>query len=53
MSKETPKDDPREKTDWGSKSQSHEPWKGVQEKDQYDPEVKKPDLERWNDSKTH
>lgn len=52
MSKETPKDDPRQKTDWGSSKQTEEPWKGPPEKDQFDPKSK-PDLEKWKDSKTH
>jgi hypothetical protein len=53
MSKETPKDDPRQKTDWGSTSQTDNPWKGVPEKEQFDPKRDRPDLEKWNDSKTH
>jgi hypothetical protein len=52
MSKETPKDDPRQKTDWSTTKQTDEPWKGPPEKDQFDPK-EKPDLEKWNDSKTH
>ena len=28
MSRETPKDDPRQQTDWQSHKQSDEPWKG-------------------------
>jgi hypothetical protein len=52
MSKETPKDDPRQRTDWGSSKQTEEPWKGPPEKDQFDPQSK-PDLEKWNDTKTH
>jgi hypothetical protein len=34
MSKETPKDDPRQRTDWGSHSQTDKPWKGPPEKEQ-------------------
>jgi hypothetical protein len=34
MSKETPKNDPRERTDWGSASQTDKPWKGNPEKEQ-------------------
>jgi hypothetical protein len=28
MSKETPKTDPRERTDWGTSKQTDKPWKG-------------------------
>jgi hypothetical protein len=34
MSKETPVDDPRQQTDWGSHKQSDKPWKGNPEKEQ-------------------
>jgi hypothetical protein len=34
MSKETPKEDPREQSDQGSHSQTNEPWKGNPEKEQ-------------------
>jgi hypothetical protein len=34
MLKETPKDDPRERTDWGSDAQTDKPWKGNPEKEQ-------------------
>jgi hypothetical protein len=53
MSKETPKDDPRQQTDWGSKSQTDKPWKGNPEKEQRSDDRRKPDLERWHESKTH
>jgi hypothetical protein len=53
MSKETPKDDPRQRTDWGSHSQTHEPWKGNPEKEQRSDDRKKPDLEKWHESDTH
>jgi len=33
MSKETPKDDPRQKSDQGSHKQTDKPWKGNPEKD--------------------
>ena len=52
MSKETPKDDHRQRTDWGSKSQTDKPWKGNPEKEQRSGDVK-PDLEKWQESKTH
>ena len=34
MSKETPKDDPRQKSDQGSHKQTDKPWKGNPEKEQ-------------------
>jgi hypothetical protein len=34
MSKEKPNDDPRERTDWGSASQTDKPWKANPEKEQ-------------------
>lgn len=52
MSKETPKDDPRKKTDSGSHSQTNEPWKGNPEKEQRNDDAKI-DLEKWHESKTH
>jgi hypothetical protein len=52
MSKETPKDDPRQRTDWGSHSQTDKPWKGPPEKEQK-PSDKKPDIEKWQRSDTH
>jgi hypothetical protein len=53
MSKETPKDDPRERSDWKSSKQTDEPWKGVPEQDQLDPTRKAPDVEKWNETDTH
>jgi hypothetical protein len=53
MSKETPKDDPRQRTDWKTTRQSEKPWKGNPEKEQFDPNTPKPDLEQWQDSYTH
>jgi hypothetical protein len=51
MSKETPKDDPRQRTDQGSHAQTDKPWKGNPEKEQKnDAEI---DLEKWNRSSTH
>jgi hypothetical protein len=34
MSKEMPKDDPRQATDWKNTKQTDEPWKGPSEKEQ-------------------
>jgi hypothetical protein len=53
MSKETPKDDPREQSDWPNKRQTEKPWKGNPEKDQLRPDRPAPDLEKWRDSGTH
>jgi hypothetical protein len=53
MSKETPKDDPRQQTDWKNTKQTDEPWKGATEKEQLDPNRPKPDLEKWHDTNTH
>jgi hypothetical protein len=52
MSKETPKDDPRQRTDGKSFKQSDEPWKGPVEKEQK-PGHDKPDLEKWQETNTH
>ena len=52
MSKETPKDDSRQQSDWSSPKQTEKPWEGVPEKDQGPPKTK-PDLEKWNDTNTH
>lgn len=40
-----------ERTDWGSKAQTREPWKGNPEKEQANDD--KPDLEKWHETKTH
>ena len=51
MSKESPLDDPRQKTDQGSHSQTDKPWKGNPEKEQRnEAEI---DLEKWHRSGTH
>jgi len=52
MSKERSSDDPRQQTDWGSHKQTDTPWKGTPEKEQGSDEVK-PDLEKWQATKTH
>jgi hypothetical protein len=49
--RETPADDPRQKTDWPHTKQTDEPWKGYPEKEQRnDTGI---DLERWQESNTH
>ena len=52
MSKETPKDDPRQQSDWTSTKQTDEPWKAPPEKEQTSG-VKPADLEKWNETSTH
>jgi hypothetical protein len=52
MSKETPKTDPRQRTDAGSNKQTDKPWKGNPEKEQRNSDTK-PDLEEWHESNTH
>jgi hypothetical protein len=52
MSKETPKDDPRQATDWKNTKQTDEPWKGPIEKEQRN-DGACPDLERWQRTNTH
>lgn len=51
MSKETPKDDPRQRNDWGSHKQTDKPWTEKPEKDQRSEAAK--DLETWAETKTH
>ncbi len=51
MSNETPKDDPRQKTDWKNTKQTEELWKGPTEKEQRNKTA--PDLEKWQESNTH
>ena len=53
MSKETPKTDPRDRSDWGSHKQTDKPWKGNPEKEQRNDDEKKLDLEKWQKSNTH
>jgi len=45
MSKENPKDDPRQKSDQGSHRQTDKPWKGNPEKEQRNKDTI--DLEKW------
>lgn len=52
MSKETPKDDPRQQTDRGSHTQTDEPWKGNPEKEQRSG-TKKSDPDKWQETNTH
>jgi hypothetical protein len=52
MSKETPKDDPRERTDQGSHRQTEEPWNGNPEKEQRSG-TKKSDPDKWQETNTH
>jgi hypothetical protein len=52
MSKETPKDDPRQPSDQGSHKQTDKPWKGNPEKEQRNNEADL-DLEKWHRTNTH
>jgi hypothetical protein len=52
MSKETPNDDPRQRTDRGTSKQTEEPWKGPPEKEQK-PSDANIDLEKWHKTSTH
>ena len=52
MSKETPKDDPRQKSDQGSHRQTDKPWKGNPKKEQRNDDAKI-DLEKWHETNTH
>jgi hypothetical protein len=49
--RETPSDDPRQKTDWPNTKQTDEPWKGYPEKEQRNDTAI--DLEKWQESNTH
>lgn len=50
--RETPKDDPREQSDWSNYRQTDKPWQGNPEKDQIAPDRPDLDLEKWQRSKT-
>ena len=50
---ETPLDDPHNADGESSVKQTDKPWKGIPEKEQFDKDRAKPDLEKWNDTKTH
>ena len=52
MSKKTPEDYPRQKSDQGSHKQTDKPWKGNPEKEQRNDDAKI-DLERWHEANTH
>jgi hypothetical protein len=52
MSKETPKDDPRQQSVEGSLKQTDKPWRGNPEKEQRNDDTKI-DLEKWHRTKTH
>ena len=52
MSKETAKDDPRQKSDQGSHTQTDKPWKGNPEKEQRNDDAEI-DLEKWLETSTH
>jgi hypothetical protein len=52
LSRENPKDDPRQRTDKPSIKQTDAPWKGNPEKEQRS-SVRKDDLEKWQRSDTH
>ena len=51
MSKETPKDDPRQQVDEATHKQTDKPWKGNPEKEQRN--EAKLDLENWQKTNTH
>lgn len=53
--RETPKDDPREQSDWKPYPQTNEPWKqnAQHSTDPSQGETPKPDLEKWAKSNTH
>ena len=50
MSKETPKDDPRQRSDQGSHRQTDKPWKGNNEQRNDGAKI---DLEKWHETNTH
>lgn len=52
MSRESPLDDPRQRTDQGSHSQTDKPWKGNPEKEQRSG-TKKSDPDKWQETNTH
>jgi hypothetical protein len=52
MSKETPEDDPRQRSDQGSHKQTDKPWKGNPEKEQRNSDADL-DLEKWHRTNTH
>jgi hypothetical protein len=52
MSRETPKDDPRQATDWENTPQTNERWKWPVEKEQKRTGPS-PDLKKWQATDTH
>jgi hypothetical protein len=52
VSKETPKDDPRDRTDWRSSSQTDKPWMGNPEKEQRSG-TQKSDPDKWQETSMH
>ncbi len=51
MSKETPKDDPRQQAEEATRKQTDKPWKGNPEKEQRNEADL--DLENWQKTNTH
>jgi hypothetical protein len=51
MSNEIPTDDPRQRTDQGSRSQTERPWKGNPESEQRSG-TKKSDPDQWQETDT-
>ena len=52
MSKASPQDDPRQKTDHESHSQTNKPWEGNPEKEQRS-STRKSDPDKWQETNTH
>ena len=51
--RQTPLDDPRQRTDRPTHRQTDKPWKGNPEKDQLPRDRPDIDLEKWQESDTH
>jgi hypothetical protein len=49
--RETPLDDPRQKSEWPNTKRTDEPWKGPVEREQRNESPI--DLEKWQESNTH
>ena len=52
-SNETSLDDPQNADGESTSKQTDKPWDGNPEKDQFAKDRPKPDLEKWNETKTH
>jgi hypothetical protein len=52
MSKETPKDGPRQQSDWATSKQTDKPWERNPEKEQRSG-TKKSDPDQWQETNTH